>query len=284
MSVRQCGCFAFAVVFFGFVAVAATTPSIPHSEKASAFAAQVYSSLATSHFNLFSTDIAGFDAVFSVAKDGQALGKMNVRWNRGDDKVTARLEPRAEAQIQSAAEGLIGDHVLSLLVWGPFKSALGSEAGVYAAKSDSQYVMDITEKSSKKYPEITSHFLFALDDFSWLRNRIVRKDGTLLDMTYVAEAAGGKQFVRTTSTTGRPPGKTSWKVEATFTYTHANGTVFVKRAVITRTAGNKTTAWIATLDSVAFQKGAATPGPEDVGDQPKDSPTEGLRDRFWGEN
>ena len=156
-------------------------------------------------------------------------------------------------------------------------------AGAYAAKSGNQYVMDITEKSSKKHPEIESHFLFASEDFSRLRNLLRRRDGTLLDMTYLAENAGGKQFVSTTSTTNRSRGKTSWTVDVAFTYTHTEGTVFVKRAVTKRTAGTKTTTWTAVLESVSFRKGVATPDSEKGAGSPEDSAAEGLRDRFWGE-
>jgi hypothetical protein len=243
----------------------------------------VYSTLASSFFNFLSSDMAGFDAVFTVEKDDKVLGKMKVSWKRGEEKVSAALEGEAQDQDRSTAEGLVADHVLSLLVWGPFKSALGPGAGAYAIKSGSQHVMDITEKSSKKHPEIVSHFLLVSEDFSWLRNRIAKRDGTLLDMAYLAQAAGGKLFVSTTSTTGRSPEKASWKVDVSFTYTHTEGTVFVKRAVTRRTAGTRTTTWTAVLDSVTFSKAAATPGSEKGASQPEDSAAEGLRDRFWGE-
>ena len=177
-------------------ASAASTPNVPHSEKAAGLAAEVYSSLASSFFNLLSSGIVGFDAVFTVEKDDKVLGKMKVSWKRGEEKVSATLEGEAQDQDKSAAEALVGDHVLSLLVWGPFKSAAAQSTGVYAVKSGSQYVMDITEKSSKKHPEIESHFLFASEDFSRLRNLLGRRDGTLLDMTYLAEDAGGEASCR----------------------------------------------------------------------------------------
>jgi hypothetical protein len=156
-------------------------------------------------------------------------------------------------------------------------------AGAYVAKSGNQYVMDITEKSSKKHPEIASHFVFVSEDFSRLRNRIARKDGTVLDMTYLAEDAGEKQLVSSTSTTNRSRGKTSWTFDVAFTYAHTEGTVFVKRAVTKRTPGSKTTTWTAVLESVNFRKGVATPGSEEGPSAPEVTGNEELRDRFWGE-
>ncbi len=275
--------FALALLFLASPAWSASTPSVPHSERAASLAAEVYSSLASSFFNLLSSNIAGFDAVFTVEKDDKVLSRMKVSWKRGEEKVSAALEGQAQARDRSAAEGLVADHVLSLLVWGPFKSALGPGAGAYAVKSGNQYVVDITEKSSKKHPEIESHFLFASEDFSRLRNLLRRRDGTLLDMTYLAEDAGGKQLVSTTSTTNRSRGKTSWTVDVAFTYTHTEGTVFVKRAVTKRTAGTRTTTWTAVLESVSFRKGVATPGSEKGPSAPEDTSAEGLRDRFLGE-
>jgi hypothetical protein len=150
-------------------------------------------------------------------------------------------------------------------------------------KSGDEYVLDASEKSSKKRPELESHFLFASADLTRLRNLLARKDGTVLDMRYSSQAAEGKQLIHSTSTTGRSSGKTSWKVDVTFTYTHTEGTVFVKRAITKRTSGDKTTTWTAVLESVRFRKGVATSGSEKGAASTEDSGEEGLRDRFWGE-
>ncbi len=264
---------------------AVSTLNVPRSKEAANLATEVYTSLALSYFNFHSTNVVGFDAVFTIKKNGKPLGNMTVFWNRGDEKVSATLEGNADEKDKSAAESLLSGHVLSILVWGPLKSAIGSGPGVYAVKSGNEYVMDATEKSSKKRPEIESHFLFASADSpdgvgGRLRNLIARKDGTVLDMAYSSEAAEGKRFVSLTSTTGRSRGKVPWKVDVTFTYTHTEGTVFVKRAVTKRTAGNRTTTWTALLESVAFRKGIAGAASEK---QTRDSRGETLRDRFWGE-
>jgi hypothetical protein len=264
-------------------ACGASTPNVPHSKKAADLATEVYRSLASSYFNFLSSDIAGFDAVFTMEKDRKPLGNMSVSWNRGDEKVAAVLEGKVEGETKSAAEGLVGGHAVSILVWGPFKSAVGSGSGVYAVRSGNEYVMDASEKSSNKHPEIESHRLFASADFSRLRNLLIRKDGTVLDMAYYAESANGGRFISSTSTTGRSQGKTAWRVDITFTYTHTEGTVFLKRVVTKRVAGNKTTTWTALLESVAFRKGAAGGVPEKESPGSKSPDEDTLRDRFWGQ-
>lgn len=93
-------------------ASASSTPSVPHSNRAANLAAEVYSSLASSYFNFLSADIAGFDAVFTVQKDGKPLGNMTASWTRGDEKVSATLEGNADEKDKSAAESLVGGQSL----------------------------------------------------------------------------------------------------------------------------------------------------------------------------
>ncbi len=263
--------------------------TVPRSAEGAELASEVYNRLAKSYFNLFSTDVMGFDATFSMEKDGKRLGTMHATWNRGDKKVSAKLQGSTEQSIKEAAESLVGDHVLSLLMWGPFKAALSAGSGVYAARSGAQYVIDASEKSTRNRPDLRSHSLSVSTDLRRLRNVLREKSGKVLDMVYQGEAADGKYFVSSTVTTGNVPGETPWTVEVMWTYTHKEGTVFVKKAVIKRTRGSDKNLWAAVLQTVSFRRGEAgikkgKNATGEAGETTKDVQediTEDLRGRFW---
>lgn len=125
--------------------------------------------------------------------------------------------------------------ILPFLVRGPFESLPRPGPGVYAVKAGDQFVIDASEQVSKEDPVVKAIVLFLSADLQHLRSLLVYLEGEnqcSMETVCEGEAAEGKLFIKSLSATISHPFLGSVKAEHAFTYTHTQGTVFLKRVVM----------------------------------------------------
>ena len=125
--------------------------------------------------------------------------------------------------------------ILPFLVRGPFESLPRPGPGVYAVKAGDQFVIDASEQVSKDDPVVKTIVLFLSADLQHLRSLLVYLEGEnqcSMETVCEGESAEGKLFIKSLSATISHPFLGSVKAEHAFTYTHTQGSVFLKRVVM----------------------------------------------------
>ncbi len=235
-------------------AAAGDTVKIEKTEEAKQLADEVIAKVEEAYFSLPSADVASFDATYAVEKDGEAVGTLNATWNREAGEVSASLEGDAEDEVKQAAQewSVPG---LSVLVSAPLDTSGAEGASAYGVKSGNQYILDFTEPAVKENPQLKSSIAFVSTNLREMRVIGFMKNGAVVEMSFRGEPVQDKHFFSGGTIAAQVKGKTVQKDEFTYKYTRREGTPFVNRLAVKRTAGKQCGDWTAVLKTVTFGKG-----------------------------
>jgi len=225
---------------------------VPHTESARGLARDVLIQANNFYYRLMRDDIKGFNAVFSVERNGQIAGKIKVGWNVGTKQVSASFQGTIDDAEREKARQFAQTMI------GPLCGYLikpESETGypLYAARFGGEYVFDVS--GAGKLANVASDVLFLSSDFLQTRDFGKLKNGLEIDVIRKGvRSKKGSGFLRSMTLALRKPGSPEQKLECTWSYASQDGFMFVKEFKVTESEGDRTTSWKLTLEKVGADK------------------------------
>ncbi len=249
---------------------------VPRTQEAQNLAKEILTKLNESHYSLLQTEIEGFQASFTVQKEGESAGELMVGWNRSDGQIPTAVKGEGVGQSENWLRGAVEWCMrMTVLSW----VSPEEEYPFYAVKKGNTYLLDGSED-----PTVEAKTMSVSEDFRRLGDVLRYDDGTELDSEYTVETADGKHFVKSMKRTARQPEAAEMKNEFTLTYVRREGFPFPKRVLLDDIGAEGKTSWKLELKDVAFQRKTAPepavtkettvaqkPGPSTL--EPKPEPT-----------
>jgi hypothetical protein len=226
---------------------------VPRTQEAQDLAREILTKLNESHYSLLQTEIEGFQATFTVQKEGESAGDLIVGWNRNDGQIPTAVKGEGIGQSENWLRGAVEWCMrMTVLSW----VSPEEEYPFYAAKKGNRYILDGSDD-----PTVEAKTMLVSEDFCRLGDVLRYDDGTELDSEYTIETADGKHFVKSMKRTARQPEAAEVKNELTLTYVRRDGFPFLKRVLLDDIGAEGKTSWRLELKDVAFQRKTA-PEPE----------------------
>jgi hypothetical protein len=222
---------------------------VPRTEEARKLALEVAVSAMKSYYSLWSTDVAGFDASFSMELQGRPMGTLKARWHRPDTDPTVTLEG-VEEKAKKLAELFAGLELRPLM-----QPAVAAGPEVYAMKWGDNYVMDASEALRKELPKSQGGIMSISADLTEVLVVNVVEGGDVLESVYRGQPADGRIFRSSAVETigGEPPVIQEFQ----WTYAQKEGIQFIERVIVDQSVGTSgTVQWTLTLKNVTFERGA----------------------------
>ena len=223
--------------------------TVPRTEEARKLAREVSMSAMKSYYTLWSTDVAGFDASFSMELQGEPMGTLKARWHRPDTDPTVTLEG-VEEKAKKLAELFSGLEFRALM-----QPPVTAGPEVYAMKWGDDYVMDASEALRKELPESQGGIMSISADLTEVLVVNVVEGGDVLESVYRGQPADGKTFMSSAVETigGEPP----ITQEFLWTYAQKEGVQFIEKVIVYQSIGTSgTVQWTLTVKNVTFERGA----------------------------
>jgi len=245
---------------------------IPRNEETMKCGSGVYDKLVAGYYCLdFDTDVAVFDANYTLELDGRPIGSMEVTWDSkksGSDYVLGifpyltsaiqvSFKPAAAAAPDNVVRTVIdnfGVELFSVVAERPFPFA----ANVYGVKSGNQVIVDVTP-FYRLGLLVKKSTTYASEDLCRVRNVTSYPDGRVQETLFEGEVADGTHFMRKVTVTKSKPGEDSQKGEYVLTYAPEEGVVFLKTALFSLTQGGGQYSLKAELQKVTFEREEKTP-------------------------
>lgn len=240
-------------------------PTVPHTEEAKTLAKEVLTRLNESTYSFAQTDVESLDAAFSVEQEGKPVGKLMLNWERSKAKVTTQLEGGISAGRKAWLQNMV-QWAMKITVLGV--TPVEEKYPTYAAKVGERYVLDGSED-----PNYAAKIMLVSEDYAREGDIMQFEDGLVIHTEYEMQSADGKHFVKSVTRTASVPKTDDLKANLTFTYTHRDGYVFIRRILIDDTGPEGQFNWKLELDpsSLAFRLPEVTE-PEKVAAEPEKEP------------
>lgn len=244
---------------------ASSGETIPKTREAQNLAKEVITNLNETSYSLAQSDLEGLDASFSVEQDGRSLGKLSMKWDRVQAKVTTQLQGKVPKRQQGWLRNMVEWCMrITILGWTPPEQ----KYPVYGAKVGDGYVLD-----GSADPSVKDRIMIISENYARQGDILGYDDGLVLHTEYTVEDADGKHFIKTASRTASREGTEEIRADFIFTYTRREGLVFVKRIQIEDTGPEGKSKWKLEFvtDSLAFRRPEVTK-PETIIAEPEKKP------------
>jgi hypothetical protein len=198
--------------------------SVPRTEAAKALAKQVLTTMNESTYSFAQTDVESLGAAFAVEQEGKPLGKLAITWERSKAKVTTQLEGEIPAGRKAWLQNMV-QWAMKITILGV--TPVEEKYPTYAAKVGQGYVLD-----GSADPNYAAKVMLVSDDYAKESDIMQFDDGLVIHTEYDMQVADGKHFVKSVTRTASMPQADDLKATLTFTYTHRDGYVFIRRILI----------------------------------------------------
>jgi hypothetical protein len=246
-------------------ASAPSEATVPRTEAARALAREILTKMNESNYSFAQTDVEQLDATFFVEQDGKRIGKLMLVWQRNNAKVTTQLEGDIPAGRKAWLQNMI-QWAMKITVLGV--TPVDEKYPTYAAKIGEGYILDGSDA-----PNYAAKIMLVSEDYARATDIMQFDDGLVIHTEYETQSAEGKHFVKSVTRTASLPKTEDLKANLSFTYTHRDGYIFIRRIVIDDTGPEGQLNWKLELDpsSLAFRRPKVTE-PETIATEPEKRP------------